>query len=258
MLPGIDTEVDPSPKKLAPTPSETTQTTRIAELCHQSYICKNVYQRNFGMLQKVGTHFSTIVSLNDDKVLEDYWNYRVSRLLNLEIVGITDQALWCHNPCLFLKVTWDSFRVLGRRHSSALSRVSPGSRRRTPRASGHGHYCAATICVGTPIIIQRWLWWSSPTSLPPRDPGWRRGFLASPPPTALLRQRDEGIHPTLPMDRGCLCGGFRWALHRWSLCTGRAIEAQSLGLHFWHSLIQLSSPPPRGALAGEAHLASFN
>ena len=125
MLPEIDTEVDPSPKKLAPTPSETTQTTRIAELCHQSYICKNVYQRNFGMLQKVGTHFSTIVSLNVDKVLEDYWNYRVSRLLNLEIVGITDQALWCHNPCLFLKVTWDSFRVLGRRHSSALSRVSP-------------------------------------------------------------------------------------------------------------------------------------
>ena len=44
MLPGIDTEVDPSPKKLAPTPSETTQTTRIAELCHQSYICNNVYR----------------------------------------------------------------------------------------------------------------------------------------------------------------------------------------------------------------------
>jgi hypothetical protein len=146
MLPGIDTEVDPSPKKLAPTPSETTQTTRIAELCHQSYICKNVYQRNFGMLQKVGTHFSTIVSLNVDKVLEDYWNYRVSRLLNLEIVGITDQALWCHNPCLFLKVTWDSFRVLGRRHSSALSRVSTGSRRRTPprHASCHGNKLSPT------------------------------------------------------------------------------------------------------------------
>ena len=44
MLPEIDTEVDPSPKKLAPTPSETTQTTRIAELCHQSYICNNVYR----------------------------------------------------------------------------------------------------------------------------------------------------------------------------------------------------------------------
>lgn len=125
MLPEIDTEVDPSPKKLEPTPSETTQTTRIAELCHQSYICNNVYQRNFGMLQKVGTHFSTIVSLNDDKVLEDYWNYRVSRLLNLEIVGITDQALW---------------------HSSALSRVSPGSRRRTPprHASCHGNKLSPT------------------------------------------------------------------------------------------------------------------